>query len=60
MADSKFDLKLIPEFDGSTPVELWLEEVKLICHLNGVKRVEHVIPLQLAGGAFDVYQLGGD
>ena len=50
MADAKFDLKLIPEFDGSTSV------VELTCRLCGVKQVDLVIPLRLMGGALDVYQ----
>ena len=32
MADTKFDLKLIPEFDGSTSVVDWVERVELTCH----------------------------
>lgn len=56
MADAKFDLKLIPEFDGSTSVVDWIERVELTCRLCGVKQVELVIPLRLAGGALDVYQ----
>ena len=52
----RFDLKLIPEFDGSTPVLDWVEKVELHCLLSGVKSIEHVIPLRLSGGAFAVYQ----
>ena len=52
----RFDLKLIPEFDGSTPVLDWVEKVELHCLLSGVKSIEHVIPLRLYGGAFTVYQ----
>ena len=52
----RFDLKLIPEFDGSTPVLDWVEKVELHCLLSGVKSIEHVIPLHLSGGAFAVYQ----
>lgn len=55
MAD-RFDLKLIPEFDGSDPVLSWVEKVELHCQLSGVKNVERVIPLRLTGGAFAVYQ----
>ena len=52
----RFDLKLIPEFNGSTPVLDWVEKVELHCLLSGVKSIEHVIPLRLSGGAFAVYQ----
>lgn len=56
MTDSKFDLKLIPEFDGSTSVVDWVERVELTCNLCEVKRVHTAIPLRLAGGALSVYQ----
>ena len=52
----RFDLKLIPEFNGSIPVLDWVEKVELHCLLSGVKSIEHVIPLLLSGGAFTVYQ----
>lgn len=52
----RFDLKLIPEFDGSESVLNWIEKVELHCLLSGVKNIEHVIPLRLTGGAFAVYQ----
>ena len=52
------ELRLIPEFSGeaSESVVEWLERVDLICSLRGIARLEHVIPLRLAGGAFAVYQ----
>ena len=56
MAEGKFDLELVPEYNGTTLVVDWLERVDLICKLSGVDKVEEVIPLQLAGGAFNVYQ----
>ena len=56
MAEGKFDRKLIPEYNGTTSVVDWLKRVDLICKLSGVDKVEQVIPLRLAGGAFDVYQ----
>ena len=56
MAEGKFDLKLVPEYNGTISVVDWLERVDLICQLSGVDRVEQIIPLRLAGGAFDVYQ----
>lgn len=52
----RFDLKLIPEFDGSDSVLNWVEKVELHCYLSGVKNIERVIPLRLTGGAFAVYQ----
>ena len=52
----RFDLKLIPEFVGSTPVHDWVEKAEQHCLLSGVKNIEHVIPLRLSGGAFTVYQ----
>ncbi|KFD56058.1 hypothetical protein M514_03182 [Trichuris suis] len=56
-AEQTFDLKLIPEFDGSSqPVAEWLEKVELVCELCGVVDVAHVLPLRLTGGAFAVYQ----
>ena len=54
--ESKFDLKLIPEFDGSTSVVDWIERVELTCNLCDVRRTHTVIPLRLAGGALSVYQ----
>lgn len=53
----KFDLKLIPEYDGSgaQAVVEWLEKVELVCKLQGVDDVASVIPLRLTGGAFAVY-----
>ena len=47
MADAKFDLKFITEFDGSMSVVDWIERVELTCHICQVKQVELVIPLQL-------------
>ena len=55
---SKFDLKLIPEFDGSgaQSVTEWLEKLELVCKLQDVSgEVASVIPLRLTGGAFAVY-----
>ena len=52
MADAKFDLKLIFEFDGSTSVVDWIKTVELTCRVCGVKR--------RTGGALDVYLQLGD
>ena len=56
MAEGKFDLNLVPVYNETTSVVDWLERVDLICKYSGVDKVEQVIRLQLAGGAFDVYQ----
>ncbi|KFD47469.1 hypothetical protein M513_11630 [Trichuris suis] len=52
-----FDLKLIPQFDGShgQSVVEWLQTVELICKLRKVEDVASVIPLRLIGGALAVY-----
>ncbi|KAK8394243.1 hypothetical protein O3P69_006434 [Scylla paramamosain] len=52
-----FDLKLIPEFDGSgtQAVVEWLEKLELVCKLRGVDDVASVIPLRLTGDTFAVY-----
>uniref|UniRef100_A0A5S6QJ61 RNA-directed DNA polymerase n=1 Tax=Trichuris muris TaxID=70415 RepID=A0A5S6QJ61_TRIMR len=52
-----FDLKLIPQFDGShgQSVVEWLQTVELICKLRKVEDVASVIPLRLTGGALAVY-----
>ena len=53
----KFDLKLIPEYDGggAQGVVEWLEKLDLVCKLRGLDDVASVIPLRLTGGAFAVY-----
>ena len=64
MAEGKFDLKLVPEYNdgteqwryGTMTVVDWLKSVDLVFKLSRVDKVEQVIPLRLAGGAFDVYQ----
>ena len=57
MGESYFDLKLIPEYDGSATQSVveWLEKLELVCKLRDVKDVASVIPLRLTGGAFAVY-----
>uniref|UniRef100_A0A5S6Q120 CCHC-type domain-containing protein n=1 Tax=Trichuris muris TaxID=70415 RepID=A0A5S6Q120_TRIMR len=50
-----FDVKLIPEFDGSSqPVVEWLEKLELVCKLSGVVDIGSVLPLLLSAGAFAV------
>ncbi|KAK4329283.1 hypothetical protein Pmani_000317 [Petrolisthes manimaculis] len=57
MAESNFDLRLIPEYDGSDKQSVieWLEKLELVCKIRGVADVASVIPLRLTGGAFAVY-----
>lgn len=53
-----FDLKLIPEFNGSSErsVAEWLEKLELICKLQKISDMASVITLRLTGMAFAVYQ----
>uniref|UniRef100_A0A5S6QCV4 CCHC-type domain-containing protein n=1 Tax=Trichuris muris TaxID=70415 RepID=A0A5S6QCV4_TRIMR len=52
-----FDVKLIPEFDGSSqPVLEWLEKLELVCKLCGVADIGSVLPLRLSAVAFAIYQ----
>lgn len=56
MADS-FDVKIIPEFDGtSQPVAEWFEKAELVCRLRSIKDLTTVVPLRLTGSDFAVYQ----
>ena len=60
---SHFDLRLIPEYDGTDKQSVveWLEELELVCKIRGVEDVASVVPLRLTGGAFAVYlQLSED
>ena len=59
MTSKAFDIRLIPEFSGAVtdmPVVGWLEHVEKVCELCAMDRVEHVLRLQLRGGALAVYQ----
>ena len=59
----RFDLKLIPEFDGSPTgpsVVEWFEKAECICRLCKIKKTTLVIPLRLRKGAYAVYQQLGD
>lgn len=54
---ASFDVKLIPEFDGSGDVLDWLEKVELVCGLQEPPVSQTlVIPLRLKGGASAVYR----
>ena len=51
------DLRLIPEFDGeSQSVVEWIDKLKLVCRLRGIKDLHTIASLRLVGGAFAVYQ----
>ena len=54
-----FDVKLIPEFDGSPTgpsIVEWFEKAERVCRLSKIKAPAEVIPLRLTGGAYAVYQ----
>ena len=54
-----FNLKLIPEFDGSaseSSVVKWIEKAELVCKKCQMKYLEPIVPLRLMGGMFAVYQ----
>ena len=55
---SYFDLRLIPEYDGTDKQSVveWLKKLELVCKLREVSDVAGVIPLRLTAGAFAVYQ----
>ena len=55
----RFDLKLIPEFDGSPTspsIVIWSKKAKHVCKLFRIKEPVLVIPLRLMGGTYSVYQ----
>lgn len=59
----KFDIRLIPEFDGSPTgpsVVEWLEKAERVCRLCKIKDPAMVIPLRLTKGAYAVYQQLGE
>ena len=53
-----FDIKLIPEFDGTEDnVADWISKVEMVCSLQTPgPQQENVIPLRLKGGALSVYR----
>lgn len=58
MLEGKFNMKLIPGFDGlasGLSVVKWVEKSELVCKMCIVKHLEHIISLRLLGGAFGVY-----
>ena len=59
----KFDLSLIPEFDGSPTgpsIVKWFEKAERVCKLFRIKEPSMVITLRLMKGAYAVYQQLGD
>lgn len=60
----KFNLKLIPEFDGSLTVPFivrWFEKAECICKLSKIKEPTLIITLRLTKAAYAMYrQLGND
>ena len=54
---NSFDVKLIPEFDGTGDVVDWIEKVEMVCNLQQPPADSViVIPLRLKGGASAVYR----
>lgn len=53
--DDRFDLKIIPEFDGAGTVIDWNREAGIGFGLSEVKLLDRVISLRLTGGEFVVY-----
>ena len=49
-----FDVRLVPEYDGTTDVVEWFTRATLLCELRGADLMT-VLPLRLAVGAFAVW-----
>ena len=49
-----FDVRLVPEFDGTTDVVQWFTRAALLCEMRGV-RLMSVLALRLEKGAFAVW-----
>lgn len=47
----KFNMKLIME-----SIVKWIKKVEVLCCLCEVKKIEYILHMHLAGGAFSVYQ----
>ena len=57
MASVGFDIRLVPEFDGSGDVVDWIQKVEMVCQLSTPPTDQKVvIPLRLKGGASSVYR----
>ena len=46
---------VVKNFDGKGDVTEWLKKLKLVCEMQKVKDVSHILPLFLEGAAFSVY-----
>lgn len=55
-AKESFDVRLVPEFDGTGDVVEWWTRTKMLCELKGVPLMT-VVPVRLVGGAFRVWSL---
>ena len=54
---ASFDVKLIPEYDGTGDVVDWIEKVEMVCDLQQPPAdLALVVPLRLKGGASAVYR----
>ena len=51
----KFDIRIIPEFNGTDCIVRWISRLELTCKLRDITDVCTVIPLRLGGDAFDIY-----
>lgn len=51
-----FDVRIIPEFDGSADVVEWWTRAEMLCEMKGIS-VMSVLPTRLTGGAFRVWSL---
>ena len=54
--DRQFNLKILPEFNGTGSIVECLEKLELVRDLSEIKCLDRVIPLCLTRGAFAVYQ----
>ena len=54
--DQQFNLKIIPEFNGTGPIVEWIEKLELVCDLSGIECLDRVTRLRLTRGVFAVYQ----
>ena len=55
-AMNDYDMKLVPSFDGTGDIVMWMKKIKLVATLKGNKDLATVIPLHLDGEAFCIYE----
>ena len=48
-------LNVVTKYDGGLDVEEWLERVRMVCDVQGIKDARRIMPLLLEGPAFSVY-----